>query len=67
MQRLLQRHKSTHNVVSPEPRLGSSRTLHVTAFLPLPRSQATTDRDQTTPNVKKQNPEILTGAPMKRL
>ena len=44
---------NTHNVVPPEPQLGSSRTLHMTAFLPLPRSQATADIDQTKPNVKK--------------
>jgi hypothetical protein len=54
-----------HNVVPSETQLDSSRTLHVTAFLPLPLSQATADIDQTKSNVKKQNSEILTGAPIK--
>jgi hypothetical protein len=57
---------STHNVVPPEPQLDSSRTFHVTAFLPMQRYQATADIDQPKPNVKKQNSEFLTGAPIKK-
>jgi len=56
---------NTDNVVPSEPQLDCSRTLHVTAFLPLPRSQATAEIGQITPNVKKQNTGILTGAPIK--
>jgi len=54
----------TRNVVPSEPQLDSSRKLYATAFPPLPRSQATADINQTRPNVKKQNSEILTGAPI---
>jgi hypothetical protein len=56
---------NTHNVIPPEPLLDSSRTLCVTAFLPLPRSEVTAGIDQTMPNVKKRNSDILTGAPIK--
>ena len=38
----------------------------MTEFFPLPRSQATADIEQTKPNVKKQNSEILTGTPIKK-
>ena len=56
---------NTHNVVPFEPQLDSSRTYMWQQFFPLPRSQATADIDQTMPNVKKQNEEILTEAPIR--
>jgi hypothetical protein len=56
---------NTHHVVPPEPQPGSSRTLHETALLLLPRFQATSEIGKTKPNVKNKNSEILTGAPKK--
>jgi hypothetical protein len=57
---------NTHNVLPPEPQLDSSRTFHVATFLPMQRSQATADIYQPTPNVKKQNSEFSTRAPIKK-